>query len=138
MTYISDSYRSIISERANYSCEYCRASESNTFYSFQVDHIISLKHGGETSLDNLAYACPICNRAKGSDLGTILIKGGPIVRFFNPRTDVWTDHFRIREDGLLLPNSSEGEATIKILNMNHLDSLIERALLLSLGLFPKS
>ena len=36
-----------------------------------VDHIISVKHEGSTTLDNLAYACVVCNRQKGSDLGSI-------------------------------------------------------------------
>ncbi|MFQ5652963.1 MAG: HNH endonuclease [bacterium] len=36
--------------------------EEDTFFHCQVDHIISLKHGGPTDADNLAYACVICIR----------------------------------------------------------------------------
>jgi 5-methylcytosine-specific restriction endonuclease McrA len=34
----------------------------------QVDHIVSRKHGGESTSDNLAYACVIYNRYKGTDI----------------------------------------------------------------------
>jgi 5-methylcytosine-specific restriction endonuclease McrA len=36
-----------------------------------MEHIIAEKHGGTTFLENLALACPYCNRAKGTDLGSI-------------------------------------------------------------------
>ena len=134
--YIPESFRKIVPERALFKCEYCKTSEQNTFYRFQVDHIISLKHGGETVLENLAYACPICNRSKGSDLGTIITTEGPIIPFFHPRKDVWSEHFGIHENGIIFPKSPTGEATLKIFGMNHPDSVIERALLLKLGLFP--
>ncbi len=57
------------------------------FFGCEVDHIISIKHGGATTEDNLAYACMACNRQKGSDLGSILWQSGELIRFFNPRTD---------------------------------------------------
>jgi len=135
-TYISESYRKIVAERASYKCEYCRTSENNTFYTFQVDHIISLKHGGGTVLENLAYSCPICNRNKSSDLGTILAEGGPIISFFHPRKDQWIDHFGVHQSGELYAKTEAAEATLKIFKMNHPDSIIERALLLRVGLFP--
>jgi HNH endonuclease len=33
---------------------------------FEVDHIISLGNGGSNEVDNLAVACPDCNRLKAS------------------------------------------------------------------------
>jgi len=134
--YVSEAYRKIVAERAAYTCEYCRTSERNTFYTFQVDHVISLKHGGETVLENLAYSCPICNRNKGSDLGTILTEGGSIIRFFHPRKDQWMDHFDVHESGVIYAKTEIAEATLKIFKMNHPDSIIERALLIKIGLFP--
>jgi 5-methylcytosine-specific restriction endonuclease McrA len=55
------------------------------FFTLQIDHIISVKHGGAATLENLAVACIFCNRQKGSDVSTILA-GGKFTRFFNPRT----------------------------------------------------
>jgi 5-methylcytosine-specific restriction endonuclease McrA len=66
--WISTELRQTIADRANQLCEYCLIAEADTFYGCEVDHIISLKHGGSTEPDNLAYACALCNRAKGSDI----------------------------------------------------------------------
>lgn len=85
--YISTELRRFVAERATGLCEYCLIQESDTFLGCQVDHIISEKHGGATQADNLAYACTFCNRAKGSDIGSMATGSGNFVRFFNPRSD---------------------------------------------------
>ena len=64
-SYISAELRRAVAERADYLCEYCLIHEEDTVFGCQVDHIISEKHNGETSIDNLAYACTCCNRSKG-------------------------------------------------------------------------
>src|SRR6266511_979320 len=84
--WISAELRQTIADRANVLCEYCLIAEAETFYGCEVDHIISLKHGGSSEPDNLAYACALCNRAKGSDVGSISTVG-KFTRFFNPRSD---------------------------------------------------
>ncbi len=35
-------------------CEYCRISDQFTLAEHEIDHIISLKHGGQTTSENLA------------------------------------------------------------------------------------
>jgi 5-methylcytosine-specific restriction endonuclease McrA len=55
-SYISTALRCLVTERAEGLCEYCLTHEDDTFYGCQVDHIISEKHGGPTSADNLAFA----------------------------------------------------------------------------------
>src|SRR5947209_20629554 len=92
-SYIGAELRRLVAARANYRCEYCLIHEDDTFFGCEVDHIISRKHGCATTADNLAYACMICNRQKGSDLGSLAQRTGELVRFFNPRTDKWEDHF---------------------------------------------
>ena len=59
----------------------------------EVDHVISRKHGGITDLSNLAFSCARCNRAKGTDVGSISPTSGAFVRLFNPRIEPWTEHF---------------------------------------------
>lgn len=56
-SYVSPELRRQVSERADHLCEYCLVHETDTFFGCQVDHIISEKHGGQTVLENLAYAC---------------------------------------------------------------------------------
>ncbi|MBK9016171.1 MAG: HNH endonuclease [Saprospiraceae bacterium] len=69
---------------------------------YEIDHIISIKHGGVGTLLNLAWACAICNLNKGTDVGTLLLPSQDFVRFFNPRIDDWAFHFEI-SGTLILP-----------------------------------
>ena len=125
--YISKVLREIVAKRAQYRCEYCQIQENRTFYKFQVDHIISVKHGGITEIDNLALACTVCNRNKGSDLGTYIDdKLEELVRFYNPRKDFWSDHFEMLDTGVIAPQTDIGKATEKILGFNHPYSVMER------------
>jgi HNH endonuclease len=127
--YISEKIRREVQKRAKNCCEYCLMHQDDSFYTFQIDHIISLKHGGLTVLDNLALSCFPCNSDKGSDIGTILLPKMVFVRLFNPRIDIWAEHFEVFE-GSFYPKTEIGEATIKILNLNEIDKIIERQVLL--------
>jgi 5-methylcytosine-specific restriction endonuclease McrA len=73
--YINLEIRRLVVERAGKICEYCLISEEDTT-SCQVDHIISVKHGGASTDDNLCYACVFCNLQKGTDLGSINWRNG--------------------------------------------------------------
>jgi 5-methylcytosine-specific restriction endonuclease McrA len=63
------------------------STRTTPFFGCEVDHIISVKHEGATTAENLAYACAFCNRNKGSDIGSVDPHSGNFVRFFNPRMD---------------------------------------------------
>lgn len=134
---ITAELRQAVARRAHQLCEYCLIHEEDTVYGCQVDHIISLKHGGATTLENLAYACAFCNRFKGSDVGSILWPTQEFVRFFNPRTDLWRDHFRF-DGAMIRPLSNLGKATTQILGVNHVDRVLERQMLIALGRYPRS
>ncbi len=54
--YIPDALRRLVAERGHHRCKYCRLSTIDSFFAFHIDHIISWKHGGATTEDNLAYA----------------------------------------------------------------------------------
>lgn len=132
--YVSAELRRLVCARANHLCEYCLAFEGYSAVKFQVEHIVSLKHGGLTVAQNLALACIFCNLCKGTDIGTFLY-GQHIVRLFNPRTDTWKEHFEFF--GVqILPLTEIGEATVKILQLNGVDRLVERQVLSDNGLFP--
>ena len=133
--YISKKKRLFVRERALQSCEYCRIPELFSFLGFEIDHIISIKHGGSNELDNLSWACAFCNNYKGSDLGTILLPAKKIIRFYNPRVDLWEDNFEF-SGPLINPKTDIGEATIKIFQFNEVNRIIERELCLATGLIP--
>lgn len=132
--YVSSKLRQQVAERAHFCCEYCLSFEEHSFIKFQIEHIISMKHGGETQLDNLAYSCFYCNSNKGTDLGTIL-EPDQFVRFYNPRKDRWTKHFELSHH-ILVSKTAIGEATIKIFKINQEERLIERLALLEAEAFP--
>ena len=134
-TYVPVALRQLVKKRAKGVCEYCLIHEENTYFGCQVDHIISEKHGGDTQENNLAYACSFCNRNKGSDIGSIVLQTKQFIRFFNPRIDFWREHFMF--DGVrITPITNIGAVTVRILDFNHVDRLIERQELAASGQYP--
>jgi 5-methylcytosine-specific restriction endonuclease McrA len=123
--YIADSLKKQVIERANFCCEYCLQPNVFAYISHQIDHIISIKHGGQNNADNLAYACFQCNINKGTDIGTVLLPDRTFIRLYNPRTDNWHDHFEI-ENGVIYAKTTIGQATIKVLDFNNVNRIIER------------
>ena len=135
-SYIPAALRQLVFERAAGRCEYCRFPQDASFLTFEIDHIISEKHGGATAAENLALACVFCNSFKGTDLGSLDPATGRLTAFFNPRTHAWDDHFRVEEDGNLQPHTPESRVTVAILRMNDPERVLERQLLLQIGLYP--
>jgi hypothetical protein len=127
----------LVAVRAARACEYCRIREEDTFFGCEVDHIISEKHGGQTLAENLAYACLVCNRNKGSDIGSILRPAGALTRFFNPRLDDWSDHFAL-DGAIIRPISEIGQVTEFIFRFNELERVAERRALQAAGRYPPS
>ena len=109
-TYVPAPLRRLVASRAGRICEYCLIHEEDTFLGCQVEHIISEKHGGESAESNLAFACIFCNRYKGTDIATLSPATHTLCRLFNPRTDRWADHFRLK-DGRVEGISDIGQAT---------------------------
>ena len=90
---ISFSLRQLVIERAQGRCEYCLIHQDFSIYTHEIDHIIAVKHGGQTLSENLALSCLPCNHYKGSDFATLDPNNGEIIRLFNPRLQVWDEHF---------------------------------------------
>ncbi len=135
VTYIPADLRRLVVARAEGICEYCLIAEDDTFYGCQADHIISEKHGGNTTAENLAYACVFCNQAKESDVGSIHWETASFVRFLNPRTDAWAEHFRLVGSAIegLTPI---GLVTARILGFNSVERVLERKTLQDMGRYP--
>lgn len=133
--YISKELRHLVAERADYICEYCLMAEADRSSPYQIDHIISLKHGGSTAPDNLAYACIYCNLQKGTDLGSINWQNGELVRFFNPRRDFWGEHFRL-DEMVIQATTDIGEVTERIFEFNNEERILERQLLIEVSRYP--
>jgi len=129
-TYIGAELRRLVVSRARRRCEYCLVFEDDTYVGFQIDHVISEKHGGPTAADNLALACLFCNLNKGSDIGS-LDEAGSFTRLFHPRQDRWDEHFRFegpRIEGV----TRIGVATARLLRFNDESRVQERRATMSL------
>ena len=133
--YISPALRRLVVQRAASKCEYCLYPQAFSLLSFEIEHIIAEKHGGSSDADNLALACPFCNRAKGSDLGSVDHETGKLTPFFNPRTQSWLEHFSLTGPRIV-PLTPEGRVTVAILQINHPDRTKERRWLINARIYP--
>lgn len=134
-TDISASLRQLVFTRAAGRCEYCLLPQSAVIYRHEPDHIIPKQHGGQTDAGNLALACTRCNRYKGPNVGSFDPKTGNLVPFYNPRAQVWQDHFQL--DGpVIRPLTPEGRVTVKILRLNDPGRIEEREILIQIGMYP--
>jgi len=135
VTHVGAELRRLVVARAEGLCEYCLIAEEDTFFGCEIDHVISEKHGGPTQDDNLAQACVFCNQAKGSDIGSIHWESGEFVRFFNPRTDHWADHF-VLSGSRIESVTVIGAVTARILGFNTGERLLERQTLQGISRYP--
>lgn len=123
--------------RAESICEYCLMADSDSIVGGAIDHIISRQHGGQTTTDDLAYACSTCNRSKGRNIASLLLPDGPVIRLYHPRRDVWSEHFEWRGT-LLLPISEVGTVTERLLGFNEASRIERRHILIRAGRFPSA
>jgi len=125
----------VVRRRAATRCEYCQLPEAASCVPFEIDHIISKKHRGPTSGENLALTCFYCNSHKGPNIAGVDPESGALSRLYHPRTDRWDDHFRWNRP-VLLGITAVGRATIEVLCINAPDFVALRASLIREGLFP--
>lgn len=133
-THIASELRRRVRERAQDCCEYCLMPEMMGFASHEIDHIVAVKHGGETVEENLGLSCVMCNRRKASDLASIDPETGEIAVLFHPRRQSWHDHFRLHE-GRIDGVTPAGRATVALLRLNEVERLAERWFLQATGIF---
>lgn len=101
-------------------------------FTHQIDHLIPRKQEGETAEHNLACACIDCNRFKGSDIAAFDLETGVLTMLFNPRTQVWADHFT--PDGAIISGQTAvGRVTVRLLRFNDPLRLLQRQVLIDAG-----
>lgn len=135
MSLASEALRRSVIQRAGARCEYCLLTSQFQVGGFELDHILPISRGGPTTLENLAFACPVCNGAKlnhtvGRDAMT-----NENVAIFNPRQQNWHDHFQWSLDLSfeIVGKTSCGRATIQRLQLNDPDMIRLRSLYAELG-----
>lgn len=99
-----------------------------------VDHI---DPDGADEPDNLCLACGNCNLSKARATAAPDPETGEIVALFNPRKQLWAEHFQwIAEGTRLIGRTSVGRATIERLKINQARVVDARAFWVRLGLHP--
>lgn len=134
MTTLSPDLRDKVRQRAGNRCEYCLKPDSVEAYPFHVDHILALKHEGETEFDNLAWACFHCNIAKGTDVASYDTETGTLVPYYNPRIENWHEHFE-RSGAFILGKTATGRVTVRMLQLNEEAEIETRLQLIAAGLW---
>ncbi len=134
---ISKQLRAFIAERAHFLCEYCKIPDAYTTAHFDGEHIISVFLGGNSDPSNLAHACKFCNGNKSKMVSAFDPFSKLEVPLFNPRTQIWQDHFRWAEtEFLIIGITPTGRATLSFLQLNRKEAINLRGLLWLIGKHP--
>jgi hypothetical protein len=124
--------RQLVRERAGHRCEYCRVPQAVLRFALQIEHIVARQHLGGNAEDNLALACDRCNLHKGPNLSGIDPGSGELTRLFDPRRDVWNEHFELRGNEIV-GLSPIGRATVGLLQFNTETRMRLRAVVIAAG-----
>lgn len=128
-----------IKRRAFGCCEYCQIPANYSPSPFPAEHIDPSSKGGTDASDNLAFACNGCNWFKGNKTEGIDPETGQTVPLFNPRQQLWFDHFDWEENSLnVIGLTPIGRATIVVLKLNREGVINLRFALMAIGKHPPS
>lgn len=108
--------RKRVRERANFACEYCEVSESDSGGELTIDHYQPKSKNGSDDETNLVYCCFRCNTYKSDYWHETDSDIPPPV--WNPRIDRRNKHFWLSESGVLFALTEIGELTIRLLSLN--------------------
>jgi hypothetical protein len=126
-----------VAERAGHRCEYCHAPEAIFNFAFEIEHIIPAGRGGHDDENNRALSCRSCNLFKSDQLDGIDPQTGKCVSLFNPRQNLWEEHFHVdQKSGRVMGLTPVGRATVDRLQMNRGAQLRARQQWMRLRLFP--
>jgi HNH endonuclease len=132
-----ESLKKEVRERAKHCCEYCLTQAQYSGESFSIEHIIPRIKGGLSVLLNLAFSCQRCNNHKYVATTAVDPASGSLVTLYNPRTDIWVEHFEWREYFTeIIGISPSGRATVNRLQLNREGLVNLRRVLVDAGLHP--
>lgn len=132
-----DILKQIVYGRALGLCEYCKSPANISSQPFVVEHIIPKSKGGQSTAENAALSCQGCNNHKYNKTDGIDALTGNTANIFNPRKQIWSDHFAWSDDGIeIIALSSAGRVTLKALRLNRQELQNLRFLLVEAGKHP--
>lgn len=129
--------RATVAARAENRCEYCHAPQSACGYQFHLEHVAPKSKQGPDDSTNRALSCASCNLAKLDRTRAPDPQTGKTEALFNPRTQVWEEHFQWSDDTVTIEGLTPiGRATVAALNMNSEIRRQARLVWIHAGLLP--
>ena len=136
-SHIAKALREQVAKEARSRCGYCLTSSFVTGTPMEIDHIIPESLGGPTAKENLWLACSMCNDHKGNRIAAPDPSIGEVVRFFDPRRQIWMDHFGWNADGdMIVGKTGTGRATVAALRLNRVEVVEARRAWVIAGWHP--
>jgi hypothetical protein len=133
----SKSIREKIETRAEGLCEYCLCPLEFSSNPFSVEHISPVSKGGTDDLENLALACQGCNNYKAAKTEAFDSISQSVAGFYNPRKDVWNEHFVWNEDFTeIVGLTAKGRVTVIAFKLNRETVINLRRILTMVGEHP--
>src|SRR5262245_46449157 len=135
--YIPRALRNRVAEQARHRCGYCLTPAALIGAPLEIEHLIPISLGGLTVEENLWLACSFCNNFKGSRVAARDPLSGEIVPLFNPRRQLWAEHFRWNDAGdQVVGQTKEGRATVLALSLNRPSLVFSRRIWVTVGWHP--
>ncbi|MGB8645731.1 MAG: HNH endonuclease signature motif containing protein [Anaerolineae bacterium] len=117
--YIPAEIEARVRKAAQNRCGYCHSPQQLVMARLEIEHIIPLARAGTNDESNLWLACPLCNRYKGDKTTAVDSETGKTVPLFNPRKQVWAEHFRWIDNGLRIEGlTPTGRVTVLALHLS--------------------
>lgn len=129
--------RKRIAEDAHYRCGYCLTQEVVSGVPLTLEHIVPKAKGGQDIEENLWLSCRLCNETKATLTEAADPQTGDLAPLFNPRTQVWAEHFAWDDDSVhIIGLTPTGRATVLVLGLNDDLRACARALWVEAGWHP--
>jgi hypothetical protein len=118
-TNIPENIKIKVRETSCFRCGYCLILQQYSPMIFQFDHYFPVSLGGTNDEENLWLACGNCNNAKSDKIEAFDSVTNQKVSIFNPRTQIWNEHFEMSEDrAIIIGKTPIGRGTVEALKLN--------------------
>lgn len=135
--YVPAALRERVARQAGYRCGYCLSSQELLGMRMTIEHLVPSAAGGKTAEENLWLSCIRCNLFKGAQTHAKDPESRISVALFDPRRDVWSEHFTWDERGIeIVGTTPRGRATCAALRLNNPEIIVARSLWAAAGWWP--
>lgn len=126
-----------IRREAKNRCGYCLNPQELLPYKLEIEHLIPKSLGGTSTEENLWLACRECNAHKAAKTEAIDTLTGKTVKLFNPRRQIWHEHFDFSSDKTeIIGKTPCGRATVEALQINNFYQTTARSIWVEMNKFP--